>query len=334
MTSSLTTKKKLYKLEASPLYKLSNKRKLAELLGFKLTDLIAVTNAESKVNYKIFTDRTSKRFITEPIGNLAKVHKKVLHFLTRISPPDYLHSAVKERSYISNAKAHRSGKNVIKVDIQKFFPNVKFHSVYNFFRITLKCSIDISTILARLCTVKTKKFGVHLPTGSCISPILSFYANNTLFNSIHTLCCQNDCVFTLYVDDMVISGDNASKALLNSVVKEIYKHGYGYHKIKFFNKAPAKITGLIVSNGLLSLPYIRSKKIRELEDAVKLATGKYKPQLLSKLVGSLSEAQQINPKYKNMHDQILTMYKSEWQEVVRTRRALQNRANAKRRLVN
>jgi hypothetical protein len=118
--------------------------------------------------------------------------------------------------------------------------------------------------------------------------------------------------------------------LLNDVVKEIYKYGYGYHKIKIFHEAPAKITGLIVSNGLLSLPYIRSKKIRELDDAVNLATGKYKPQLLSKLVGSLSEAEQINPKYKNIRFRVLNKYFSEWNEVVKARRKLQDRANAKR----
>lgn len=330
MTNFLLAKKKSYSIEFSPLYNLSNKKKLAELLGSSLSDLIVVIKSDSKSNYNIFTDRTSKRFITEPVGNLAKIHKKLLSLLIRISPPEYLHSAVKTRSYISNAKVHRNGNNVLKVDIKKFFPNVKFNSVYKFFRDTLKCSIDVSTILAKLCTVETTNFGIHLPTGSCISPILSFYSNIVLFNSVYQLCLQRDCSFTLYIDDMIISGDNASKELLNLVVKEVYKHGYGYHKIKIYRGVPAKITGLIVSNGIVSLPYIRSKKIRELDDAVSIASGKLKSKLLASLVGRLSEAEQINPEYKNIRFRTLNKYSSEWAEVVIARRKSQDRSASKR----
>lgn len=332
MTISPTIKKKPYSLEFSPLYKLSSKKKLAVLIGFSLTELVKVINSDSKSNYNIFTDRTSKRFITEPVGDLAKIHKKLLSLITRISAPEYLHSAVKKRSYISNARMHRNGKNVLKVDIKKFFPNVKFPYVYSFFRDTLKCSIDVSTILAKLCTVQTTKYGIHLPTGSCISPILSFYSNIVLFNSVYRLCLQSGCTFTLYVDDMIISGDNASKELLNSVVKEVYKHGYGYHKIKIFKGVPAKVTGLIVSNGIVSLPYIRSKKIRELDDAVSIASGKLKSQLLASLVGRLSEAENINPEYKNIRFRTLTKYSVEWDVVVKARRKSQDIANSKRKL--
>lgn len=221
---------------------------------------------------------------------------------------------------------HIIGKNVLKVDIKKFFPNVKFQYIYNFFYITLKCSPDISTILAKLCTVETSKYGTHLPTGSCISPVLSFLANQVLFDSIYTLCAKNGCIFTLYVDDIIISGDNASKDLLNCVVKIIFMHGYGYHKIKIYRSIPAKITGLIVSNGLLNLPYIRSKKIRELNDAVNIAEGSLKPKLLASLVGRLSEAEQIEPKYKKIRIHVLNKHAAEWAAIVQTRRKSQERA--------
>lgn len=330
MSTLATAMRKQYDIECSPLYKLSNKRKLAQLLGFNLSDLIVIIKSDTKTNYNVFTDRGSKRFITEPVGNLAKAHKKFLSLLARISPPDYLHSAVKKRSYISNAKKHLAGRNVMKVDIKKFFPNVKFHVIYNFFLVTLKCSVDVSTILAKICTVETAKYGVHLPTGSCISPLLSFFANQVLFNSIHQLCSQNDCVFTLYVDDIIISGDNATKQLLTNVVKEIYRHGYGYHKIKMYKAVPAKVTGLIVSNGALSLPFIRSKKIRELNDAVNVATGKLKPKLLASLIGRLSEAEQVNPKYKNIRFCVLEKHAAEWKAIVQARRRSQDSAKLKR----
>jgi RNA-directed DNA polymerase len=44
-------------------------------------------------------DKETGRLITQPIGDLAVLHERILTLLTRIAPPAYLHSAVKKRSY-------------------------------------------------------------------------------------------------------------------------------------------------------------------------------------------------------------------------------------------
>lgn len=309
-----------YEIERSPLYKLSNKRTLADLLGVELSVITSLEKSNLTSQYRIFRDRKTRRFITEPIDQLAEIHKHLLKLFCRIAPPDYVHSAIKKRSYKTNAEQHKAAENVLKIDIKKFFPSVKFHYVHDFFSNTLFCSKDIATILSKLCTVKTEKYGVHLPTGSCISPILSFLANQRLFDSIKKITDQQSCIFTVYVDDVTISGCNASRQLLTKIAIEIHKHGYSYHKIKTYHHVPAIVTGLIVTNGQLRLPHERAKKIRELQKSLSIAKSeKLRRQLLASLVGRLSEAEQISSSYKRQRLEVLSKLSAEWSSIVEHR---------------
>lgn len=307
-----------YELHKSPLYRLANKKKLAELLGVEPCLISNLDKSGLSAQYRSFVDKKSLRHITEPIDTLEKIHRRLLKLFVRIAPPEYIHSAVKKRSYMTNALAHKGGGSVIKVDIKKFFQSVKFECIHSFFLRRLECAPDIATILAKLCVVKTEKYGVHLPTGSCISPVLSFLANQPLFDQIKLISDQFGGVFTLYVDDITISGASASKELLNLVVTEIFKRGYHYHKTNVSFGEQALITGLVVRGGKLYLPHQRAKKIRDLRKLIGISVGS-KEKLLASLVGRLSEAEQIEPKYKTVRQQVISRYKSDWTRIVQKR---------------
>lgn len=311
--------KKTYDIKYSPLYKLSTKRKLADLLGAEISSISAPTRSGLVTQYNIFKCKQTLRFITEPRGDLRLIHKRLLKLFSRIETSDYVHSAVKKRSYLTNAHSHISNLNVLKVDIKKFFPSVKFHHIQNFFLNTLCCAPDVATILAKICTVETKLHGIHLPTGSCISPILSYLVNQRLFDKISSMCATDGCIFTVYVDDVTISGVNASRALLSRVAVLIHNSGYGYHKIKTYNAIPATVTGVVISNGKLCLPHIRAMRIRQVADALSCATSTLKTKLLASLVGRLSEAEQIDPAFRHQRANVLSEYSTEWQYVIAER---------------
>lgn len=306
-----------YEIERSPLYRLANKRKLADLVDVELSVIASVGKSDLTSQYLIFKDRNTRRFITQPIEQLALIHKRLLKLLCRIAPPEYVHSAIKKRSYKTNAEQHAAAENVLKIDIRKFFPSVKFHYIHDFFLNSLQCSKDIATILTKLCTVRTDKYGVHLPTGSCISPLLSFLANRRLFDSVKQIAEEHGCIFTVYVDDITISGSSATRNVLNLIAAEIHKHGYQYHKIETYHAVPATVTGLIVSEGKVCLPFERAKRIRELRKALSLAKEKsLRSKMLASLVGRLSEAEQIDPVYKKIRAEVMAAYATEWDEVV------------------
>lgn len=322
MTIIQQSKRKTYSFDKSPLYKLSSKRKLANLLGIQLNELNAFLKQPPDYNYRIYRDKETRRFITEPISVRLKIHKSILKLISRISPPAYIHSAFKNRSYKTNAEYHLSGSNLFTIDIKKFFPSIQFETLHSYFFNKLKCSIDIATILAKLCTVRTKLYGVHLPTGSCISPILSFFVNQRLFNDIEQLCLNEGCAFSVYVDDITVSGENATSQLLNKIALKIHNAGYRYHKIKTFKATPATITGLIVFKGKLDIPHIRKKRIRVLMEAlVNTSSPHIKQQILASLIGRLSEVEQVLPQYKNIRLKLLLEYSKDWQ-VIKDKRVL------------
>lgn len=331
-TSRNPSEPRRYAIECSPFFRLSNKKKLAALLDVEVSTIRDLDKSGLDQQYRFFVDKKSCRFITEPIDTLAKVHRQLLNFLVRITPAEYVHSAIKRRSYKTNAYAHRNGGGVVKIDIKKFFPSVRFDCIHQFFAKSLQCAPDIATILARLCVVRSDKHGVHLPTGSCISPIMSFLANKPMFDAIKKLSDEFGCVFTLYVDDMTISGEAANTELLSLVASEIFKRGYRYHKTNVTNGGHALVTGLVVRGGKLYLPHERVTKIRDLAKLLNISAGP-KEKLLASLVGRLSEAEQIEPRYKTLRQRVIRQHKSTWAKIVcqRSKKSRAFRGSEKRR---
>jgi RNA-directed DNA polymerase len=122
-----------------------------------------------KDNYVRFQHRG--RQIQDPKPLLKKIHARVALLLARIETPDYLHSAIKGRSYITNAATHRELTSTVKLDVKKFYPSARAQAVFHFFLDRLHCARDVAGILTKLLTVDG-----CLPTGGNASPILSFWA--------------------------------------------------------------------------------------------------------------------------------------------------------------
>jgi len=306
-----------YQLNQSPFYKLSNKKKLAELLFISTKDLkqIQIGNIKNKnkqasndANYRLFVledkEKTKKRDIQVPNQFLKKIHKRIANLLSYIETPEYLHSAIKNHSYKTNAEVHIGEYSLAKTDISKFFPSTKFQSIFLFFKNTMFCSLDISTILAKICT-----FDQHLPTGSPLSPILSFYANKKMFDEIYELCNANNINFTLYVDDLTLSGNGCFK-IFGKALSIIRKYGYKTKTekdIKYLAGYTKEVTGVIIKNNELRLPNERYKKIRLLEEQIKNAKEEDKDKLYKELVGRLREGSQFD---KSLNKKISSICKS------------------------
>lgn len=241
------------------------------------------------------TDKKGKKRKTEvPVTELKLVHKRLVDLFSRIEPPLYLYSATKSRSYIDNGRQHSNGKKLFKIDIKKFFPSTLYGYVYNFFRKELKCEKHVATVLAKICTYEG-----HLPTGSPVSPILSFYAHKPMFDQIYQLASESGCIMTLYVDDIHISGDKATKCLLWKVKKIIHNHNLGYHKDKLYHENETKkVTGTIISGKEIRLRNCSHKIINEeLKLFNTLVDPIEKRKLIKSLIGKVSEAKQLEPSF-------------------------------------
>lgn len=111
-----------YPIERSPLWKLSSIHRLAALLDVAVQDVEAVCMAPS---YNRFDDQPKPgkeaRHIQEPTESTLGIHYRIAKLLDSIERPDFLHSATKTRSHVTNAQAHLgSGGAVVAMDIRRF----------------------------------------------------------------------------------------------------------------------------------------------------------------------------------------------------------------------
>lgn len=289
------SKHKLYSIDQSPLYKLQTRRKLASLFDLSLNELERL--AKRPDNYRIFIigkDKSKPRQVEEPKPHLERIHRRLFNLLTRIEPPEYLHSGIKGKSYITNAKAHIGADTLITLDIQKFFPSTLGWHVFEFFHNVMHCSRDVAGLLTKISTCHG-----HVPTGSCLSQIIAFYAHYEMFEEMYDLASSLGLTMTCYVDDIAISGKNVNKAVLYKIRGILNKRGLRSHPKKenvFRSGVPKEITGSIVLNNCLKLPNRKHKQIyEEIISISNLDDSKEKLTLINMTMGRLIAASQSDP---------------------------------------
>jgi hypothetical protein len=277
-----------YHITQSPLYRIQGLKQFQKIVGLEWA---AVEQFLSEDHYKVWTT-ASGRDIQAPIRTLKLVHRRIYKLLARIELPDYLHSQ-RGRSYSSNARAHLGEVPLIKTDISRFYPNVSRDKVFLMFVEQFRCAIDIAHRLADLCCYRQ----MHLPTGSPLSGLIAFFASRKMFDEIASRVATVGCVFTVYVDDITVSGQRATKRLLFEVRNIIESHGLLAKKEKsatFAAPAPKRVTGVIVLKNELRLPNERHLKIHDSRQSIMRAASSREKHIAQRtLEGRLREAASV-----------------------------------------
>jgi RNA-directed DNA polymerase len=279
---------KLSRLEDCYLYAIASPVDLARRLNSSVPKLERLANDPRSYNIWI-TDKGRK--IQEPKPALQEIHGRVHDLLTRVQTPEYLHSSVTGRSYITNARKHVGHAPCAKLDLKKFFPSVSRHAIFQFFYHRMGCARDAAGLLSRLLT-----FDGRLPTGSRTSSILAFYCFKDMFDELDDLAKSRGLVFTCYVDDVTFTGVGAPRRLAE-VRKIIAAYGMRSHKVKTFAVGtPHVVTGILVTPRGIKLPNRRHLKIKVGYEALRQAkSDEERLSLLPSLISRVHEAAQIDP---------------------------------------
>lgn len=283
-----------YPLNQSPLYKLTTKKKLLEVLGISQSEVKKLSLDSS---YRVFKNETGRE-IQEPLNRLKATHRRIGILLGRIELPSYLHSGRKGCSIVTNANIHKNGSQLLKLDINKFFPSTNSPKIYRFLCSVFQMQPDVAYILTNLVS-----YNGHVPTGSPISMSLAFWANKTMFDALDVLSSENGLEFTVYVDDVAFSGDVIPKGFSALAKACIAKHGMlsKPKKEKYYSERQAKLlTGVVISQGELRVRWKHSKSI--ISDMVELAgktSGPHKVEKLEQIAGRLHAAGQIDFRIKD-----------------------------------
>jgi hypothetical protein len=249
-------------------------------------------------NYRLFSiinEKGKTRPIQWPKRRLQGVHARIHKLLSRVAVPKYLHSAVRGKSYVSNAAAHDPKMPTIKIDVKKFFPSVSRVVIFNFFAGPLKCRRDVAGLLADILT-----FDAHLATGSAASPIIAYYSFKPMFDEIAQFAESLGLTMTCYVDDMALSGPRANKGVLYAIKGIIARHGLKSHKAHAFaGSQPKVVTGVCNTTAGPRVPNKLHLKIKNGFDALAKAQNSVEEdKVLRPLLGRLEAAAQIVPAFK------------------------------------
>jgi hypothetical protein len=280
---------KFYPLNQSPFYKIKSPAQLADILGTNRKTMIRIASGSS--NYIQFENHQG-RDIQWPKPTLRRIQKRAANLLGRIETPNFLHSAKRGRSYITNADQHSPSLPSVKVDIRKFFQSVRAPAVFHFFKDKMLCAPDVAGILARIFTLDK-----HLPTGGNVSPILSYFAYMDMFAEIDDLAKRSGCVMTCLMDDMAFTGSGASGSLIYEVRRILGRYRLCAHKTKVFKARQVKIiTGIAITTRGRRVPNKRQKAIaQDLRDLRAAQSDEEQLTILRRATGRAYEAAQVDP---------------------------------------
>lgn len=304
MTTNKKTRRRLekpikqYGLDQCALYGIRGFGQLRHVLRWSESRaaLEALSNSESA--YKVW-QHESGRWVQEAAPELRKLQVRIATLLRRIEPPDYRHSGVRGRSFLSNAKSHRADMPSVKTDIKAFYTSIRFHHVRRFFKEQMNCAGDIAFLLAKICCYKRQ----HLPTGGVHSEVLAFYCAKPCFDAIAERARNHGGVVTVYVDDIMLTLPCASHADLRWMKRLFQQHGiklHGAEKSRVFRKGERKtITGVSVCGGEMRAPQGQHLAIRNRYAALRdpaLADTK-RAHTARSLLGHLEHVQQIDSRF-------------------------------------
>lgn len=294
-----------YTLRDSPFFRLRTRKKLAELLQISEA-AIADISSRTDLYERRWKHKKEEKWLREkpaaeisqhyrpidiPDGGLKAIQSRIAKLLGRITPPDWLFSPVKGRSYVNNAACHRGARAFWLLDIADYFPSCTANNVAHFFRNKLECSPDVTAILVRLITWQQ-----CLPQGSPCSPILAYFSNLDMWNEIAGLVSRAGLRHSVYADDITISGPIIRKNVIWEIKQAIHKHGMKIKAEKELSlvDSPADITGVIVIDNQTRLPNRQLKRLFELRGERHRTKNMVLRQLLdSQIAGRIAQKRQV-----------------------------------------
>lgn len=285
------TARERYPIDQSPLFRLNSRKRLAQDVFNVQLSLLESLAQRGDTNFRVFEifqgGKTRQVAIPKPI--MERLHRRLFTLLERIEKPEYLHSGVKGRSYITNAKAHVGLTPLVKLDIKKFYPSVNGALVHRFFQMHLQCSPDVAGLLTRLTTHCN-----HVPIGSCVSQLLAFFAAKPMFDSLHEIALEHGVNGTIYVDDMTFSGRGATQGFLWKLKRCVHAHGFKYHKDRVYSSDQQKlVTGVVINGDRITVQPAKELEIWRQLSALGDGDLSQRAVVINSLLGSVVAAGQV-----------------------------------------
>lgn len=239
-----------YEIERSPFSQKPTQRDVAKLLGESRDGLRRLIDEKESfiVRREAFVGKKQKkRDLRYPVRRLRAVHERLKFHLNKVKQPSYLFSPRKNRSQRDNAALHLNQDEYLTLDLKQFYPSTTAQMVRSWFREELGMYDDVAGMLTHLSTIDGA-----VSFGSPLTPVLCALIHRPMFDRIAKICDEQGLRYSLWVDDLTISGKQITGEVLERIRKVIQDAGLKSHKIKILKgKRPIFITGVGVVGGNL-----------------------------------------------------------------------------------
>ncbi|MBO0932552.1 reverse transcriptase domain-containing protein [Fibrella aquatilis] len=202
------------------------------------------------------------RTINAPDGTLKAIQRCITDLLQIIyQPPFSVNGYVKGRSVVSNALMHTNKNFVLNIDLQDFFPNIKFGRVSAVLKLKpIAVKPKFAYLLTKYCC-----YNGALPQGAPTSPVLSNLICQRLDFRLTELTRSEHLSYSRYADDLTFSSDQPfQNGFLTRLEEIIQEEGFLINpgKVRLLGRdVRQEVTGVTVNDKTnVSRKYIR--KIR------------------------------------------------------------------------
>lgn len=201
-------------------------RKVASILGCGVDRLRELASLPDDF-YRPFDQmqhrngRAKKRHIDNPIGLLKEIQKRInRRILSSVQFPPEIVGGVAGRSTRTNAVPHVRQPDLATLDIERYFETIRHKKVSAAWRQQFQTGHEVTWLLTRLTTYEG-----HLPQGAPTSTALANLVFLSVAPELDSLCARRGLKYTVYVDDISISGPDAREAI-EDVVRILRCHGF------------------------------------------------------------------------------------------------------------
>ena len=231
-------------------------RDLAQLLGTTVGDLCREIwyKEPAIVRRQQYTGRGKKakmRDLAYPQHgtSLHLMHQRLARLLWRIALPAYVYSPRQGCTIRDNAALHAGQPVRRQLDLKAFYPSTTTEMIRQRLMETFGMHRDVANMIAQLVTIDGRA-----AFGSTVTPILMIVLYRDMFDWIAEACEARGLRFSLWVDDITISGRIVGPELLEEVREIVRDYGHRTHKIMFRGREEKSCVTGIWNKGVTLMP--------------------------------------------------------------------------------
>ena len=259
-----------YSLDRSPFAQNPSQRDVAALVRESKDDLNTLATPRYKEQFLVrrtIETNGKTRKLVYPEGRLRAVHERLKFHLSKIIQPSYLMSPRRGRAQRDNAEAHLQALQFLTLDLKQFYPSTTRQMIRNSLMAQFGMQVDVAGLIAHISTADD-----HACFGSPLTPVLASLVHRPMFDQIADRCTEDDLSYTVWVDDLTVSGTRITGNLRADIRDIVARNGLKSHKLaSYTGNRPVFITGIGVVGANLIVPQRIELRSKELWGELRLA---------------------------------------------------------------